>query len=141
MLRPSPNHETLRLRLPNEDLYIYNSVLTCRQNITNSSASGPLNATKIAVKKVSDVDVCMFGPELLFLMYKCCFLASFCASQRVQRQKAELTLAQIREKLPNVWADWHQIWHTCANSYGNGYTLNKLLLETQGRYLGGLGCQ
>ena len=34
---------------------IYNSVLTCRQNIINSSASGPLNATKIAVKKVSDV--------------------------------------------------------------------------------------
>ena len=25
-------------------------------------------------------------------MYKCCFLACFCASQRVQRRKAELTL-------------------------------------------------
>ena len=45
-------------------IYIYNLVLTCRQNIINSSASAPLNATKIAVKKVSDVDVCMFGPEL-----------------------------------------------------------------------------
>ena len=45
-------------------IYIYNSVLTCRQNIINSSASAPLNAMKIAVKKVSDVDVCMFGPEL-----------------------------------------------------------------------------
>ena len=45
-------------------IYIYNSVLTCRQNIINSSASAPLNATRIAVKKVSDVDVCMFGPEL-----------------------------------------------------------------------------
>ena len=65
-------------------------------------------------------------------MYKCCFLAWFCASQRVQRRKAELTLAQIREKLPNGWADWHQIWHTCSNSYGNGYTRNKLPLETQG---------
>ena len=42
---------------------IYNSVLTCRQNIIYSSASAPLNATKIAVKKVSDVDACMFGPE------------------------------------------------------------------------------
>ena len=41
---------------------LYNSVLTCRH--INSSASAPLNATKIAVKKVSDVDVCMFGPEL-----------------------------------------------------------------------------
>ena len=45
-------------------IYIYNSVLTCRQHIINSSASTPPNATKIAVKKVSDVDVCMFGPEL-----------------------------------------------------------------------------
>ena len=45
-------------------IYIYNSVLTCRQHIINSSASVPPNATKIAVKKVSDVDVCMFGPEL-----------------------------------------------------------------------------
>ena len=35
-----------------------------RQNIINSSASAPLNATKIPVKKVSDVDVCIFGPEL-----------------------------------------------------------------------------
>ena len=38
--------------------------LTCRQNIINSSANAPLNATKIAVKKGSDVDICMFGPEL-----------------------------------------------------------------------------
>ena len=45
-------------------IYIYNSVLTCRQNIINSSAGAPLNVRKIAVKKVSDVDVCMFGPEL-----------------------------------------------------------------------------
>ena len=42
------------------------SVLTRRQNIINSSASAPLNATKIVVKKVSDADVCMFGPELIF---------------------------------------------------------------------------
>ena len=45
-------------------IYIYNSVLTCRQHIINSFASAPPNATKIAVKKVSDVVVCMFGPEL-----------------------------------------------------------------------------
>ena len=74
-------------------------------------------------------------------MYKCCFLACFCTSQRVQRQKAELTLAQIMEKLPKGWADWHQIWHTCANSYGNGYTPNKLPLETQGGTWGVLGGQ
>ena len=35
-----------------------------RHNIINSSASAPLNAKKLAVKKVSDVDVSMFGPEL-----------------------------------------------------------------------------
>ena len=49
----------------------------------------------------------------------------------------QVTLAQIREKLPNGWADWHQIWHTCANSYGNGYTPNRLPLETQRGHLGG----
>ena len=70
-------------------------------------------------------------------MYKCCFLACFCASQRVQRRNAELTLAQIREKLATGWADWHQIWYTFANSYGNGYTPNKLPLETQGGTRGG----
>ena len=74
-------------------------------------------------------------------MYKCCFLTCFCASQRVQRRKAELTLAQIREKLPKGWADWHQIWHTCANSYWNGYTPNKLPLDTQGGTWGFLGGQ
>ena len=45
-------------------IYIYNSVLTCRPHIINSSASAPPNATKIAVKRGSDVVVCMFGPEL-----------------------------------------------------------------------------
>ena len=63
-------------------IYIYNSVLTCREHIINSSASAPPNATKIAVKKVSDVDVCMFGPELQFSMYTCCLLVCFCARQR-----------------------------------------------------------
>ena len=43
---------------------IYNSVVACRQNIINSSVRAPLNAKKIAEKKVSDVDVSMFGPEL-----------------------------------------------------------------------------
>ena len=46
------------------NIYIYNSVLTCRQHIINSSASAPPNSTKIAMKKDSDVDVCMFEPEL-----------------------------------------------------------------------------
>ena len=97
-----------------------------------------MNATTIAVMEVSHGRVVMFGPELLFSMYKCCFFACFCARQRAQRLRAELTLAQLREKLPNGWTDWHQIWHICAYSYGNGYTQNKLPLETQG-HMWGLG--
>ena len=49
------------------DFYIsqlYNSVVTCRHMTSNSSASAPLHAKKIAVQKVSDIDVVMFGPEL-----------------------------------------------------------------------------
>ena len=53
----------VRKRLHFKHIYIYNSVLTCRQNIINSSASAQLNATKIAVKKDSDVDVCMIGTK------------------------------------------------------------------------------
>ena len=60
---------------------------------------------------------------------------------RVQRRKAELTLAQIREKLPNDWADWHQIWHKCANSCGNGYTPNKFPSRHKGGTWGVLGGQ
>ena len=45
-------------------IYIYNSVITLRHNIINSSASVPLNDKKIAVKKDSEVDLSMFGPEL-----------------------------------------------------------------------------
>ena len=44
-------------------------------------------------------------------------------------------------KLSNGSTDWHHIWHTCADSYGNGYTPNKLPFETQGGHLGVLGGQ
>ena len=27
------------------------------------------------------------------------------------------------ENLPNGWTDWHQIWYTSADSYGNGHML------------------
>ena len=27
------------------------------------------------------------------------------------------------EKLPNGWTNWHQMWHTCADSSGNGHRL------------------
>ena len=45
---------------------IYHSVMTCRQTITNSTVSAPPNATKITVKKVSDVSVSMFWPVSRF---------------------------------------------------------------------------
>ena len=51
--------------------------------------------------------------------------------------KIRTNLSTHWEKLPNGWTDWHQIWHTCADSSGNGYTPIKLALETQGA-LGGL---
>ncbi len=54
--------------------------------------------------------------------------------------KSRTNLAQIQEKLPNRWGDWHQIWHTCANSSGNGYMPNKLNLKTEGGISGVLGC-
>ena len=40
-------------------------------------------------------------------------------------------------KLSNGWTDWHQMWYTCAYSSGNGYTPNKLSIDTQGGNLGG----
>ena len=55
-------HQSVQTPCP---IYIYNSVVvTCRHIFISTSASELRNATKIAVKKVSDVDVSMFGPEL-----------------------------------------------------------------------------
>ena len=65
------------------------------------------------------------------------FFGVFLGESARTAAKAKLTLAQIGEKLPNGWADWHQIWHICANAYGNGYTPNKLPFETQGGNLWG----
>ena len=53
--------------------------------------------------------------------------------------KSRTNLAQIREKVPNGWTDWHQNWHTGAYSSGNGYMPNKLNLKTQGGISGVLG--
>ena len=43
--------------------------------------------------------------------------------------------------MSNGWSDWHQIWYTCADSSGNGYTPNNLPQETQGGTWGVLGGQ
>ena len=63
---------------------VYNSVFTCRHIAINSSVSAPLNATKIAVMKDSHGRVVMFGSELLFSMYKYCFLACFFLRETVR---------------------------------------------------------
>ena len=44
-------------------------------------------------------------------------------------------------KLSNDWTDWPQHWHTSADPSGNGYTPNKLSLETLRGALGVLGGQ
>ena len=60
-------------------IYIYNSVLTRRHIHINSSASTPPNATKITEMKDSHHGQVIVGPELLFSIYKCCFLEFVCA--------------------------------------------------------------
>ena len=60
-------------------IYIYHSVLTRRHRHINSSASTPPNATKIAEMKGSHHGLEIVGPELLFSIYKCCFLEFVCA--------------------------------------------------------------
>ena len=54
-------------------------VVTRRHRHSNSSASTPPNATKIAEMKVSQHGLVIVGPELLFSIYKCCFLEFVCA--------------------------------------------------------------
>ena len=51
--------------------------------------------------------------------------------------KSQTNVAQIQEKLPNGWTDWHQIWHTCADSSGNRYICQTNW--TQGAFRGVLG--
>ena len=42
------------------------------------------------------------------------------------------------EKLPNGWTNWHQIWHTCADSSGNGHRLKTISPSIpQGAFWGG----
>ena len=75
-------------------IYIYNSVLTRRHRHSNSSASTPPNATKIAEMKVSQPGLVIVGPELLFSIYKCFFFSLFARGSDAKRMRAELTLPQ-----------------------------------------------
>ena len=56
------------------------------------------HATKIAVMKVSDVEVVSFGPELLLFIYKCCFLSFFCA--RKLRKAAQIRTNRTSVNIP-----------------------------------------
>ena len=84
-------------------LHIYNSVLPRRHTHLNSFGSAPLNATQIAVMKVSDVEVTKVGPELLFLIYKCCFLVIFARGRDTKRLRAELTVARSTALRDRRW--------------------------------------
>ena len=112
-------------------IYIYNSVLTCRQNIINSSASAHWTLRKLLWRKLVMLKSACSGWNYNFRCINVVFGVFLRESARTA-SKSRITLAQIREKLPNGWAVWHQMWHTCAHSYGNGYTPNKLPLERQG---------
>ena len=72
-------------------------------------------------------------------MYKCCFLACFCASQHQQRQKTELILAVTDSPVANHWPDRDQIWHTYSDSPGNGHRLKKLTSRASRGIWRGLG--
>ena len=71
-----------------------NSVVTRPHRHSNSSASTPPNATKIAEMKVSQPGLVIFGPELLFSIYKCFFFSLFARGSDAKRTRAELTLPQ-----------------------------------------------
>ena len=61
----------------------------------NSSAGAPLNATKIAVMKVSHLGVTVIGPELVLLIYKMLFFVGFFArSKDSEWLRAESIVAQ-----------------------------------------------
>ena len=53
-------------------------------------------------------------------------MACFCASQCVQRLRAELILAVTDSPVANHLIDWNQNWHTHADSSGNGHRLKRL---------------
>ena len=73
----SASHLFITLLRPH--IYIYNSVCARRHKHINSSPSAQLNATQIAVMKGSHWRTWMVGPDILFSIYQCCFLAVFCA--------------------------------------------------------------
>ena len=75
-------------------IYMYNSVLTRRHRHSNSSASTPPNATKIAEMKVSQPGLVIVGPELLFSNFKCFFFSLFARGSDAKRMRAERTLPQ-----------------------------------------------
>ena len=43
------------------------------------------------------------------------FFAVFLRETARPVAKSRTNLAYIRDKLPNGWTDWHQIWHTWAD--------------------------
>ena len=48
-----------------------------------------------------------------------------------------VTKCKSLENLPNGWTDWHQIWHTCADSSVNGHRLKTISSSRPKGALGG----
>ena len=68
------------------------------------SARAPRTATKIAVKKGSDVIVRMCRPELYFSMYTFCFFACFCVKWRLTAANSLTNLNDLRTPKTNYTA-------------------------------------
>ena len=83
-------------------MILHNSVLTRRHRHINFSASAPLNATEKLVK-VSHHGVVIVGPELLFSIYRCCFLEFFVRGRDAKRLRAEVTVAQSTDLQDRRW--------------------------------------
>ena len=65
-------------------------------------------------------------------MYNCCFFGVFLRESARTAAKRRTNLSPNSGNAIKRLDRLHQIWHTCADSSGNGYTPNKLPLKTQG---------
>ena len=112
------------------DIYVYNSVVTCRHIIINSSASAPLNAKKIAVGKIGTLllyqtagpIVTKFGTHMQIHLGMD-IRQTNCPSRHKGGTWGVLGGQKFKSlgKLSNGWTDWHQLWFTSAYSSGNGH--------------------
>ena len=88
-------------------------------------------------KLVTMMSACS-GRNYNFWCINVCFFKCFCASRRQLRLKTELTLAVTDGPVANHWTDRGKIWHTYADSSGNGNRLKKINISSPTGYLEGV---